>query len=89
VKPGRSSTRSTSKRPPRAEAQVDLHLLEHEELGVITALGSADLDNVLDVNALLDNVLLKQYSVQFPDPTPDATIQAYLVADLQAKGYAV
>lgn len=47
------------------------------------------LDNVLEVNALLDDVLLEQYSVQFPDPTPDATIQAYLVADLQTKGYAV
>jgi hypothetical protein len=47
------------------------------------------LDNVLDVNALLDDVLLEQYSVQFPDPTPDATIQAYLVTDLSAKGYVI
>ncbi len=43
--PGRSSTSSTSKRPPRAEPQVDLHLLEHEELGVGAALGGADLDD--------------------------------------------
>lgn len=44
-------------------------------------------DNVLDVVAFLDGVLVEQYSVQFPDPTPDATIQAFLVVDLQAKGY--
>jgi hypothetical protein len=43
--PGRFSTRSTLKRPPRAKAQVDLHLIEHEELGISAALGSSNLDD--------------------------------------------
>jgi hypothetical protein len=43
--PGRSSTSSALKRPPRAKAQVDLHLIEHEELGVGSAFGRAALDD--------------------------------------------
>lgn len=42
AKPGRSSTSSTSKTPPRAEPQVDLHLLEHEKLGVVAAFRGTD-----------------------------------------------
>ena len=45
------------------------------------------IDNVLSVRAFLDTIAVPQYEVQFPDPTPDAAIQAFLVADLQAKGY--
>ena len=36
---------STSKRPPRAEAKVDLDLLKHEELGVRAALGRTHFDD--------------------------------------------
>ena len=42
---GRSSTRSALKSPPRAESRVDLHLLEHEELGISASLGCTDLDD--------------------------------------------
>ena len=45
------------------------------------------IDNVLNVVVFIDGVLVEQYAVEFPDPTPDATIQAFLITDLQSKGY--
>ena len=43
--PGRSSTISVLKTLPGAVAEVDLELLRYQELGVVAALGGADLDD--------------------------------------------
>jgi hypothetical protein len=46
--PGRSSTSSASKRPPRAKPpkpQADLHLLEHEELRIGSSFRGPNLDD--------------------------------------------
>jgi hypothetical protein len=43
--PERSSTSSTSKTPPGAESHVDGLLFYHEELGIQSTFGGADLDD--------------------------------------------